>query len=76
MTRQRPLRIALGDFTCWASTANRHDALTKLERFYSAIAEGGWPREADWLAQIKRLVAMTDKAMLDHYAVRSAPAES
>jgi hypothetical protein len=39
------------------------------------IAEGDWPREADWLVQIKRLVAMTDKAMLDHYAVRSAPAD-
>jgi two-component system, CAI-1 autoinducer sensor kinase/phosphatase CqsS len=55
--------------------AGAHALHQTVERFYGVIAEGEWPRETDWLAQIKRLVAMTDKAMLDHYAVRSAPAD-
>jgi two-component system, CAI-1 autoinducer sensor kinase/phosphatase CqsS len=47
-----------------------------VERVYGVISAGEWPREPDWLAQIRRLVALTEEAMLDHYAVRCAPADS
>jgi two-component system, CAI-1 autoinducer sensor kinase/phosphatase CqsS len=45
-----------------------------VERVYGVISEGEWPRETDWVAQIRRLVALTEEAMLDHYAVRCDPA--
>ncbi|WP_158290220.1 response regulator [Ramlibacter sp. WS9] len=47
-----------------------------VERVYGTISEGEWPRETDWLAQIRRLVDLTEAAMLDHYAVRCEPASS
>ena len=68
------VRGALHSLLGMSGEAGAQALYQAVERVYGTINEGEWPREADWVGQIRRLVTLTEEAMLDHYAVRCDPA--
>lgn len=64
--------LALHSLLGISGEAGAHALHQAVQQVYRVTTEGEWPRETDWLAQITRLVALTEKAMLERYAVRAA----